>query len=263
MKRTLESETISRLSADLKEKFTQTGVYNESCPISMDRLRVVSFSYYTFDGSKKDDGEIVVFDVLSPFVENVLSILKKREFPIAQAISLHHYGASDELSMEDNNSSCFNSRMIEGSGSLSLHSYGMAVDINPVQNPFLKIDDSKGLVEVFPHEGTLYLNRHNLKPGMVEGIVDVFAGQGLSIWGGRWTTPVDYHHFQVPRGVAELLNVMDEEDGFEFYSRALECPELISGIKSGSDLLELIEIYSGDRSRFFKEIPDLLKGFVG
>ena len=95
--------------------------------------------------------------------------------------------------MAANNSSCFNFRKIDGSELLSMHSYGLAIDINPVQNPFIQKD------KISPLDGKSFLNRRDEVAGLVEPIIDIFYKYGFTVWGGRWTTPIDYHHFQVPR----------------------------------------------------------------
>ena len=87
-----------------------------------------------------------------------------------------------------------------------MHSYGLAIDINPVQNPFIMIDKTSNNIKVLPGQSVDFLNRHNKQEGMVEPIVEIFRKYGFSEWGGNWNTPIDYHHFQVPRkAVAELI----------------------------------------------------------
>ena len=101
--------------------------------------------------------------------------------------------------MQANNSSCFNFRKIDGSDLLSMHSYGLAIDINPVQNPFIQNGT------ILPLAGKEYLERELIRKGMVEPIINIFNKYGFTVWGGDWTTPRDYHHFQYPRDQIELL----------------------------------------------------------
>ena len=119
---------------------------------------------------------------------------------------MNDFNGSDELSMAANNSSCFNFRPIAGTKTLSMHSYGLAIDINPVQNPFIVIKDRFQKVIVHPKQATEFLNRHNQRSGMVEPIVGILKKYGFSQWGGVWNNPIDYHHFQVSREeVAALI----------------------------------------------------------
>jgi hypothetical protein len=111
--------------------------------------------------------------------------------------------------MADNNTSAFNARNVAGSNSLSLHAYGLAIDINPIQNPYAKRSGTR--LTFSPPAGVEYANRFNDRPGkkarsgMAESIIDVFADEGFLIWGGYWDDPIDYQHFQVNRGLAEHL----------------------------------------------------------
>jgi hypothetical protein len=101
------------------------------------------------------------------------------------------FGGSDDASMEANNTSAFNCRRTTGGTAWSQHSYGRAIDINPVQNPYV----SGGTV--LPEAGRAFLDRGNSRPGMIapgDVVVRGFAAEGWG-WGGTWTDPLDYQHF--------------------------------------------------------------------
>jgi hypothetical protein len=83
--------------------------------------------------------------------------------------------------MDQNNTSAFNHRKITGGGSVSLHGYGVAIDLNPEQNPCIR--QAGGKLTISPRSGEKYLNRKNLRPGMSEAVIEVFAEHGLSGWG--------------------------------------------------------------------------------
>ncbi len=111
------------------------------------------------------------------------------------------------MSMEDNNTSAFNCRATTGKpNEFSLHAYGVAIDINPLQNPYIGFSkENIGEAFVLPKTATPYVNRIVHAPGSAESIVDIFAAHGFSEWGGHWVDRIDYQHFQVPRAKAELL----------------------------------------------------------
>jgi hypothetical protein len=114
-------------------------------------------------------------------------------FPILRMERIDRYGGDDNASMSANNTSSFNCREIAGGGPYSIHSWGKAIDINPVENPYVK-----GGV-VLPPTGTSYLDREHVRPGMiVDGdlVVQAFADIGFS-WGGHWERLLDYQHFEV------------------------------------------------------------------
>jgi D-alanyl-D-alanine carboxypeptidase-like protein len=177
--------------------------------VGCDRLRMVKFSYFGFDGKIHDNGEIVVMDAAAPHVLRIFERLRKMRFPVAKARPLNGYEGDDNASMRDNNSSGFNDRAMTGGGNISLHAYGLAIDLNPVQNPYLS-RTGDGL-KVDPPAGSDYINRlddrpgKRPRPGMAEAVVRVFANEGFLTWGGYWDDPIDYQHFQVSRKLAEQL----------------------------------------------------------
>ena len=84
-----------------------------------------------------------------------------------------------------------------------MHAYGVAIDLNPLQNPY--ITRYGGRMRIDPPSATAYVNRRNLRPGMAESVIGLFAAHGFVECGGRWPNPVDYPHFQVGRGLAYEL----------------------------------------------------------
>jgi hypothetical protein len=136
--------------------------------------------------------------------------------------------------MAANNSSAFNYRKIaiDGNDAISIHSYGLAIDINPVQNPYVgnfkdHLTKDCGTAEVWPKAGIQYMNRRNRRPGMVEEIVDIFSLNGFRDWGGNWNDLQDYHHFQTPRILAELLAEMDARHAYDFFDYYVLHPDKI------------------------------------
>ena len=132
--------------------------------------------------------------LLAEEVVTIFSKLWDVRFPIHSIRPMTEFAGDDGLSMAANNSSCFNARRIVGTERLSLHSYGAAIDINPVQNPVIRDG------EVRPAAGAAYQDRSNARPGMIlEGgpALDIFLDAGW-LWGGHWENPLDYHHFYRP-----------------------------------------------------------------
>lgn len=216
--------SIEPLSEESQKEMIEKNVWSEKCPVHLDRLKAVHFSYYDFNEELHQDGQIVVLDAVAPRVLNIFKQLYEMKFPIAKAKPMEFYGGNDVLSMADNNTVCFNNRDITGGGSISIHSYGLALDINPIQNPYIAFGKQESpltcAAEIQPYEGSTYINRTNLRPGMVESAVSIFKDNGFMVWGGQWNTPIDWQHFQTPRSLAQLLAVMQSQDAeqlFEFY----------------------------------------------
>ena len=172
-----------------------THVITKANPVPCARLKQLTFSYRDFAGKLHEDGQIVVLDVAAEQVQAIFKDLLAAGFPIEQARPLEAYQADDEASMATNNTSAFNGRAMTGGSNWSKHAYGAAIDINPVQNPF--ISNSKGKQNVLPAAGSQYLLRAPVRPGMAEAVLDIFFRHGFMIWGGYWKQPVDYQHFEI------------------------------------------------------------------
>lgn len=212
------------LSSQQKQAMITRGVWNESCPVHIDRLNILNISYYDFFGIKHNDGKIIVLDVVADNVLNIFRELYKIKFPIHSLNLIDDYLGDDEESMKANNSSAFNCRNIMGTNEWSIHAFGLAIDINPEQNPYLlnRYEPGKYLVAVYPPAGMNYINRAIQRPGMVEPIVKIFKNNGFSIWGGEWIEPLDLHHFQLKREEAESLAKLSFKQGKEYFSQILK-----------------------------------------
>ena len=206
----------SALSNSYCQQLLAENVITNNNPVPCERLRRIYFSYLNETGEIKQDGELVVLDVIAPKVMALTKALLKQKFVIYSAKAIENYQGDDQLSMAANNSSAFNGREITGGSSWSLHAYGAAIDINPVQNPFIDIE-ADGSTRISPSQSAHYaVNRSNQRPGklprlgLAEEVVDIFAQYGFFIWGGDWNYPIDYQHFQVgPRSFVGTLLAME------------------------------------------------------
>lgn len=166
--------------------------YGKGCPVSVDELVLLNFLFLDFEGFVKEGNMVINERILEPLTA-VLKDAYLMEFPLHSAIPLDHpdFQGDDYASMEANNSSCFNHRPIDGTERLSEHSYGLAVDINPMMNPYLALDSNW-----YPRSGHAYIHRFDVSRGMLcvdHPLVESFKEHGFS-WGGEWERP-DYHHF--------------------------------------------------------------------
>lgn len=217
---------LAALDAPACSRLRERGVIDASAPVGCERLAVVRFSYVDFDGQHHDDGELMVLATIAPEVRQLFHRLYQRRFPLARARLIEHYHGDDAASMQDNNTSAFNNRPVTGGGPPSLHAYGLAIDINPVQNPFIQ-PGKIGNARVSPAAGRAYLDRpgvsagKSLQPGMAENVAALFAEAGFTVWGGQWKSPVDYQHFQFTRAFAERLAALPEAQARQLYLRQL------------------------------------------
>jgi len=203
---------ITKLSVKDCKTLQQNNVITKSNPISCSRLALVTFNHVDEHGIIHDEGQLVVLDVIAAQVAKLTAALTQQGFMIEKARPMERYLGDDKRSMADNNTSAFNGRAITNGKRWSLHAYGVAIDINPVQNPFIDIAKN-GTAVVNPSQSARYaMNRLNERvgkqprQGMAEDVVDLFAQHGFFIWGGDWNYPIDYQHFQVgPRRFVKRL----------------------------------------------------------
>jgi hypothetical protein len=165
--------------------------WHPGCPVGPDQLRQIRLSYRGFDG-EAHTGTLVVHRTAATAAVAVFRTLYQQRFPIRRMSPVDAYGGSDDASMADDNTSGFNCRNAVNGGPAkwSAHAYGKAIDVNPVENPYLLNGD------VLPPAGRAYADRATYRPGMAvpgEALVKAFAAAGWS-WGGRWSDP-DYQHF--------------------------------------------------------------------
>lgn len=151
-------------------------------------LALVSIEYRSFDGLFHQ-GQMVVHQALAEEVRGIFHRLLQLDFPIMKVIPVTAYGWDDIASMQDNNTSAFNYRAIIGTDQLSNHSFGRAIDLNPLLNPYYARDG-----KIYP-QGALHKCG---KPGTLcagDPVVTFFKEQGWD-WGGDWEKVKDYQHFQ-------------------------------------------------------------------
>jgi hypothetical protein len=180
---------------DARTAAAMTGVsWKPGCPVPLADLRRVKLTFWDFDRHRRH-GELIVNQEIAGKVVTAFHTLYKAHFPIRKMRPVDLYGADDNKSMADDNTSAFNCRPITGSATgFSVHSYGKAIDIDTVENPYVK----GGTVQ--PPAGTAYLNRADRRPGMIahgDPVWRAFTGRGFQ-WGGDWNSLKDYQHFEFP-----------------------------------------------------------------
>lgn len=162
------------------------------CP-RFHELRLLCVRHRGFDGAVHD-GELIVHAQVADEVFGIFERLFQADFPLHSVRRVDHFEGDDGASMAANNCSGFNFRRIDGTQLLSHHARGLAVDINPVQNPWLR----EGRVD--PALGRDYLDRTVVRPGMIVRpglVIALFSAAGWR-WGGESAHGADYHHFDKP-----------------------------------------------------------------
>jgi D-alanyl-D-alanine carboxypeptidase len=171
--------------------------WHRGCPVAPAQLRRVRLSYWGFDG-RAHTGALVVNASAVGDVVRVFRRLYEGRFPTRRMRPIDAYRGVDERSLAADNTAAFNCRyaVAPGPKRWSVHAYGLAIDIDPVENPYVLNG------RVHPRAGRAYLNRSRIRPGMAYRgglLVNAFAAAGWQ-WGGRWTASPDYQHFSATGG---------------------------------------------------------------
>ncbi|MBR1568898.1 MAG: M15 family metallopeptidase [Lachnospiraceae bacterium] len=171
--------------------------YKTDCTLPREDLKYLHVLHYDLHGEVQE-GEMVVNTHIAEDVLEILRELYDAEYPIEKIRLVDEYNAEDELSMEDNNSSSFNFRFISYTTTVSKHGLGLAVDINPLYNPYVKMVNGTQSVE--PVTAEPYLDRTADFPCKIDEndlCYQLFTEHGFE-WGGHWQGSKDYQHFEVP-----------------------------------------------------------------
>lgn len=185
---------IEEISDELFDKMYGKS-YKENCTIPREELSFVHVMHFDFNGDIKE-GEIVCNRAIAADLIEIFKELYFAEYPIEKIRLVDEYDADDERSMADNNSSCFNFRFISHTTTVSNHGKGLAIDINPLYNPYVKTVDGKLNIE--PANAGEYVDRDRDFPYKIDEndlAYKSFTERGFT-WGGAWKNSKDYQHFE-------------------------------------------------------------------
>ncbi len=174
---------------DLAAAMQGTSMHS-GCPVPMEDLVLLEPAHWDFEGQVQT-GRLVVAKAHAEDLAGVFNKLFDARFAIRSMRPVSEFGGSDDASMEADNTSAFNCRQVTGGSSWSEHSYGHAIDINPVENPYVKGGT------VLPAAGKDYLIRDPNQAGLIvegDAVTQAFDAIGWG-WGGRWGSLKDYQHF--------------------------------------------------------------------
>ncbi len=196
--------TCRKITSDTLKRMIYT--WNPESPVPLEDLRHLTVSFYTFEGTVHQ-GELVAHEKVVDDLIWIFGKLFDEKFPIRSMRLVDEFGGSDDASMSANNSSAFYARKVARTNRWSNHATGLAVDINPLQNPYSKGDF------FCPKEGEKYLDRMLGLPGMItqeSTIYKLFKERGWE-WGGECfferDGTIDRHHFQkVIEGINKTTN---------------------------------------------------------
>jgi len=165
--------------------------FHDNTPFDHSFLSYLTVTHINFYG-EPTIGHLIVAQEIGDEVLEIFQEIFEYGFPIYSIRLIDYFDAIDYDSMAANNSHAFNFRYIAGTNVISRHGFGMAIDINPIQNPYIRGDT------IWPAAGAYYLDRDNVRPGMIvpgSVVYYAFINRGWT-WGGHWQSPIDYHHFE-------------------------------------------------------------------
>ena len=177
--------------------------YKENCTVPLEDLRYLQVLHKTLTGETLS-GELICNVKIAETLIEIFEKLYEANYPIEKIKLVDEYDADDELSMADNNSSCFNFRFVSNTNRISKHGYGMAIDINPRYNPYIKFVNGKKSIE--PANGANFEDRTKNFPYKItedDLCYKLFIERGF-LWGGNcWKNELDYQHFFISDGFTE------------------------------------------------------------
>jgi hypothetical protein len=166
--------------------------WRPGCPVQIQDLRTIRLTHWDL-AEQVREGVLVIHERVADDVVRAFRALFEARFPIERIEPVDVFEGDDGRSMAANNTSGFNGREVAlKPGVWSQHAYGLAIDLNPVQNPYVRHDG-----EVFPAAGERCLDRSRTEPGMIhadDAAVRAFAEIGWT-WGGGWEPHRDFQHF--------------------------------------------------------------------
>ena len=185
--------SVSPISTDIKSRVINGGSWHKGCPVALDKLSYLRLRYWDFKG-KERVGELIVNSEISNRVCKVFGSLYSSGYPIRKMRLVSDFKANDEASMRADNTSAFNCRLMTGSKTKwSNHSFGLAIDLNPFENPYISRSGKVSPKEAIKFAKRVHTNRAVLLKDDLA--VKAFLNEGF-IWGGNWHSVKDYQHFE-------------------------------------------------------------------
>jgi len=188
---------ISKIPKKIARQMIDKGSWRNGCPVEMYDLRYLKINYLDFNYKKKT-GEMIVHKSVAYDVVEIFRELYNSNYPIKQMKIISHYNANDFASIEADNTSAFNCRKVTSGKKWSNHSYGKAIDINPIENPYISKSGYISHPKSFPFRKRVHKHNTSKDKAMIiknDYIIQLFKERGWK-WGGNWRTIKDYQHFE-------------------------------------------------------------------
>jgi len=188
---------ISEITPEVKERMLQADSWRQSCPVPLVDLRYINVNHLNFEGETVS-GEIIVHKDVADDVVNIFSELYELGYPIKQMHLVSDFNADDWESIEADNTSAFNCRPVTGNKKKwSKHAYGKAIDINPIENPYVSKTGHISHKASLPYKRRVHKVNTPADKALLlkyDKVTKIFKKYGWK-WGGDWRSIKDYQHF--------------------------------------------------------------------
>lgn len=186
------------LTDEVKKRITGISYPESGCTVPYEDLAYVGLLYLDFDGAEQT-GELICNQAVAQDMVEIFYELYRNDYRIESVRLIDEYDGDDTASMADNNTSCFNYRVVDGTTNLSKHAYGLAIDVNPYYNPYVVYNkNGDGDTYISPPGSEVYADRSQSFPYKIDEsdlCYRLFTDHGFT-WGGNWNSTKDYQHFQ-------------------------------------------------------------------
>lgn len=187
------------LSDNIRERITGVSYPETGCTVPYEDLAYVGLLYMDFNGEEQT-GEMICNKVIAQDIVEIFYELYRNDYRLESVRLVDEYGGDDTRSMEADNTSCFNYRVVDNTTTLSKHAYGCAIDINPFYNPYVIYNkNGSGETYISPKGSEIYADRSQDFPYKIDEndlCYKLFTEHGFT-WGGHWNSTKDYQHFQI------------------------------------------------------------------
>lgn len=192
--------SISNINADIRQRMIDGNSWKKNCPVGFKDLRYLKIAYIDFSGKSKM-GEIIVHKDVAEDVTQIFEMLYIEKYPIRKMHLVSDYAGNDYQSIEADNTSAFNCRPVTGNkNKWSNHAYGKAIDINPIENPYVSRKGTSSHKKSAPFLPSKRVHKNDesavYRAVLIkeDKVVKVFKNFGWR-WGGDWRYVKDYQHF--------------------------------------------------------------------
>lgn len=244
---------IEDLNQKMQIDLINSGAWNDSCPVQLNRLKVVNVKYRSDKDTINKNGQLILLDVVAPESLKLFKKLFKKKIFIEKIESPSQYKSHKE-SLFDNNSIGFICDKDDLQNDI-LNGYGVSLDINPLYNPSLTFFSQEGKKEsyiVVSSKSLSFINRSLDNPMMNEKIVDIFADFGFNEWGGKRFNNPNFQYFSVNKVITKLLIDMKVDDAKRFFEILIKNKKLMSRFDKDEFVFEIKFLYEKNPKLFLK-----------